>query len=71
MLTRAAIAPNNKKTYALESSPGVVLMYVQAGDGIDAERYVGRRVAVFGDPQTIPRLSKPLVVAQAIDPSGN
>lgn len=71
VLTRAAIAPGGKKTYALESSPGVVVMYVQAGDGIDAERYVKRRVAVYGTPASVPRLSRPLVVAQAIDPAGN
>lgn len=71
VLTRAAIAPGGKKTYALESSPGVVTMYVQAGDGIDPERYVNRRVAVYGTPANVPRLSKPLVVAMAIDPAGN
>ena len=57
----------DRKTYLLETAPGSVKGYVLAGPGVDLARYVGRRVSVFGVPQTRSGLSKPYIVATAVE----
>ena len=57
----------DRKTYLLETSPGVVKGYVLAGPGVDLARHVGKRVSVSGVPQTRGGLSKPYVVATAVE----
>src|SRR5262249_25850529 len=48
VLTKSALAVDGRKTYALESSPGVVRVYVVAAPGKDLDQYVNRRVDVYG-----------------------
>jgi len=67
-LRRSAITPNGKTAYALETSPGVVKWYVSAGAGVDLERWIGKRVEVYGTPAKIDGLSKPLATAVAVEP---
>jgi hypothetical protein len=47
----------------------VVKVYVMAGPGVELERLVGKRVDVYGPPQTKSGLSKPFVVATAVEPA--
>jgi hypothetical protein len=57
----------DRKTYALETAPGAVKVYVLAGPGVDLARYVKKRVVVTGAPQTRQGLSKPYIIATAIE----
>jgi hypothetical protein len=59
----------DRKTYALETNPGTVKVYVLAGPGVDLSRYVNKRVNVLGTPQTRPGLSKQYVVAMDVAPA--
>jgi hypothetical protein len=56
-----------RKTYALESSPGVVKLYVLAGPDLDLSKYVNKKVSVFGAPQSREGLRKQVVVATKVD----
>lgn len=67
-LRRSAITPNGKITYALETSPGIPKWYVNAGPGVDLERWIGKRVEVYGTPGKVDGLSKPLATAVAVEP---
>jgi hypothetical protein len=58
----------DKKTYRLETPPGVLKVYVLAGPNVDLSRYVGKRVSVFGVQQSRSGVSKPIVVATNVDP---
>lgn len=68
-LRRSVLTPDGtgKPAYALETSPGVVKVYVTAGSGVELEKLVGKRVDVYGAPQTKSGLSKPFVVATAVE----
>jgi uncharacterized protein YgiM (DUF1202 family) len=66
-LSRSALDIDGRKTYALESTPGVVVAYVVAGKGVDLERYAGRRVDVYGASGTRKDLSKPLIEATSAE----
>ena len=68
-LRRSVLTPDGtgKPAYALEASAGVVKVYVTAGAGVELEKFVGKRVDVYGAPQTKSGLSKPYVVATAIE----
>jgi hypothetical protein len=68
-LRRSSITPDgpNRPVYALETAPGVVKMYVSAAPGIDLEKYIGKRVDVYGSPTTRTGLSKPFTVATAVE----
>jgi len=66
-LVRSALAIDGRRTYALESSPGVVATYVVAGQGVDLEKFVNKKVEVFGLSSTRRDLSKPYVVATGIE----
>ncbi|QDU22095.1 SH3 domain-containing protein [Urbifossiella limnaea] len=69
MLTRSALALDGRRTYALESSPGVVRTYVVGGPGVDLDRYANRRVDVYGATLTRRDLSKPYIVATDVNPN--
>lgn len=63
MLIRSALTPDGRKAYALESSPGVVRAYVVAATGLDLDRFVNRRVDLYGSVSSRRDLSRPFVVA--------
>ncbi len=69
VLRRSAMTPDgpNRALYALETSPGVVKMYVTAGQGVELERYLGKRVDVYGTASTRTGLSKPYLVATSVE----
>lgn len=67
VLTRSALALDGRKTYALESSPGVVRVYVVAASGVDLEKYVNRRIDVYGATSTRRDLSRPYVIASSVE----
>lgn len=67
MLVRAGATVDGRKTYALESSPGIVRAYVVAGQGVELEKYEKRRVDVYGTITERRDLSRPLVVAIALE----
>lgn len=69
MLTRSALRLDGRMTYALESSPGVVRLYVVGGPGVDLERYANRRVDLFGATLTRRDISKPYIVATDVNPN--
>jgi uncharacterized protein YraI len=67
MLVRAGATVDGRKTYALESSPGIVRAYVVAAPAVELDQYVNRRVNVYGTSTDRRDLSRPLVVAAAIE----
>jgi hypothetical protein len=71
VIRRSVLTPDGtgKPAYALETAPGVVKAYVLGGDGVNMENYVGKRVEVYGEPQTRAGLSKPYVVASKVEPA--
>jgi hypothetical protein len=69
ILVRSALALDGRRTYALESSPGVPRLYVVPDKGMDLERYVNRKVDVFGTTYSRGGLSKPYVVATQVEPN--
>jgi hypothetical protein len=71
VIRRSVLTPDGtgKPAYALETAPGVVKAYVIGGDGVNMETYVGKRVEVYGEPQTRAGLSKPYVVASKVEPA--
>jgi hypothetical protein len=66
-LVRSALSLDGRRTYALESSPGIPIVYVVAGQGVDLEKFVNKRVEVFGVSNTRRDLSRPFVVATAVE----
>ena len=71
MLVKANIAIDGQQTYALETSPGNVLAYVVGASGLELERYKNRRIVVFGTRTDRRGVSKPVIVATAVDPNTN
>ncbi|QJW98543.1 SH3 domain-containing protein [Frigoriglobus tundricola] len=69
VLRRSPVTPDGtgKPCYALESAPGAPKAYVTAGPGVDLEKMLGKRVDVYGAPQTRNGLSRPYVVATAVE----
>lgn len=67
-LVRSAIALDGRKTYALETHPGVPLVYVVPGAAGDLDRYVNSMVQVYGTAQSRRGLSYPYVAAVAVSP---
>jgi hypothetical protein len=68
-LVRSALAIDGRRTYSLESSPGVTRVYVVPAKDVDLERYVNRRVDVYGITYTRRELSKPYVVVTQVEPN--
>jgi hypothetical protein len=68
-LVRSAIALDGRKTYALESQPGVVMAYVVAPPGVDLDRYLNTTIRAYGAVQTRRGLSYPLLTAITVEPA--
>jgi hypothetical protein len=68
-LTRSALALDGRRTYALETAPGVVRTYVVGGAGVDLERYANRRVDLYGTTHTRRDLSKPYILVTDVNPN--
>lgn len=66
-LTRSALALDRRRTYALEITPGTTALYVVPGQGVDLERFVGKKVVVYGVSASRSDLSKPFVVATGVE----
>ncbi|MDY3559943.1 SH3 domain-containing protein [Gemmata sp. JC673] len=69
-LRRSNMTPDgpNRQLYMLETPQGVVELYVAAGAGVDLNRYLGRRVNVYGTPTSRTGLQKPYLVATEAEP---
>jgi hypothetical protein len=66
-LLRSALAPEGRQTYVLTSSTGETLRYIFASPGADLEKYVGKRVDVYGVSGTYQGLRKPYTVATRVE----
>jgi len=66
-LTRTVLDIDGRKTFALEDSMGIRVAYVVAGQGVDLERYLNKRVDVYGSSTTRKDVSKPVVVASSAE----
>ncbi len=66
-LTRSVLDIDGRKTFALEDSMGQRLAYVVAGQGVDLERYLNKRIDVYGTSTTRKDVSKPVVVASSVE----
>ncbi len=66
-LSSSVLDVDGRKTYVLDSSPGVPLVYVVAAAGVDLERYKGKQVNIYGTTSTRKDLSKPLAVATSAE----
>jgi hypothetical protein len=66
-LTRTSVVLDGRKTYALEANPGEIVLYVTPAAGVDLDRYVGRKVDLYGTTLTRRDLSKPYVVVSAVE----
>jgi hypothetical protein len=65
-LVKTYIVSYGQTLYALESNPGVLVVYVAAGPNVDLEGSVNHRVRVHGSLTSRRDLSKPYVVATDI-----
>ena len=69
-LVKSSLTPvEGRLGYALESSPGVTMLYVVPAPGVDLTRYVGKRVDIQGISYTRPGMTKPYVVATVAEPA--
>lgn len=68
-MVRSALAIDGRKTYALETSPGITVMYVVAGPGVDLDKYANKKVDVYGTKYERREITKPYVVATGVDPA--
>jgi hypothetical protein len=66
-LARSALAPEGRRTYVLTSARGDTLWYVVAGPGVDLEKYLGKRIDVYGTSGTYRDLSKPYMTASRVE----
>jgi hypothetical protein len=66
-LVRSQIGLDGLQTYRLEDNSGNASLYVVPAPGVALERYVGKRVDVSGVVHTRQGLSKPYIVATAIE----
>ncbi len=67
-LSHSPLWVDSKVTYVVESSPGVPTAFVVAGPGVDLERFLNRRIDVYGATSQHRNLSKPLVTATSAEP---
>jgi hypothetical protein len=65
-LVQAAVVLDGRTTYALETAPGVLQLYVVAAPGTDLTPYKNRRVNVLGTTHTHPNTTKPYVLATEV-----
>jgi len=66
-LVRSNIGLDGRTTYRLEDERGNAIMYAVPAQGVDLERYIGKRVEVTGVVHTRQGLSKPYIVTTAIE----
>ena len=66
-LVRSQIGLDGRQTYRLEDNAGNAAIYVVPAAGVDLERNVGKKVDVTGVVHTRQGLSKPYIVATAIE----
>jgi hypothetical protein len=66
-LVRSRIDLDGRTTYRLEDERGDAAVYVVPAPGVDLERHVGRRVDVTGVQHARQGLSKPYIVATAVE----
>jgi hypothetical protein len=67
-LVRSNIGLDGRTTYRLEDERGNAVMYAVPAQGVDLERYIGKRVDLTGVVHTRQGLSKPYIVTTAIEP---
>jgi hypothetical protein len=67
-LVRSNIGIDGRTTYRLEDERGNAVMYVVPAQGVELERYIGKRVDVSGVVHSRQGLSKPYIVATALEP---
>jgi hypothetical protein len=70
-LRRTVVTPDGtgRPAFALETAPGVVKVYVVAGADVDLRKWDGKKVDVYGVQQPSRGLSRPYVVATAVEPA--
>jgi hypothetical protein len=69
-LVRSAVVLDGRRTYGLDPGPdGSPRVYVVPAKEVDLERYVNRKVDVFGTTYTRRELSKPYVVVTQVEPN--
>jgi hypothetical protein len=70
-LRRTVVTPDGtgRPAFALETAPGVVKVYVIAGPDMDLKKLEGKKVDVYGAQQPSRGLTKPYVVATAVEPA--
>jgi hypothetical protein len=67
-LVRSALTlEKDRQTYALEVSPGMPVVYVIAGPGVELDRWANKKVDVYGASYTRRGLTKPYVVATSVE----
>jgi hypothetical protein len=67
-LVRSNIGIDGRVTYRLEDDRGNAVLYVVPSQGVELERFIGKRVDVTGVVHTRQGLSKPYLVATGIEP---
>jgi len=68
-LVRSSLALDGRRTYAVETSPGVVRMYAVGAPGVDLDRYANRKIDLYGSSHTRKDLTKPYVIVTEVDPN--
>jgi hypothetical protein len=66
-LSRSSLALDGRRTYSLDGPGGVAIVYVVPGQGIDLEKYVGKKVDLYGLIAPYRGISKPYVVATGVE----
>lgn len=68
-LRQTVVTPDGtgRPAYALESSPGVVKVYVIAGPDVDLRKWNNKKVEVYGVEKPSRGLTKPYVVATTVE----
>jgi hypothetical protein len=66
-LSYSALWIDGQRTYAVEGTPGVTQVYVVAGTGVDLDRYINKRVDIYGSSSTRKDVSKPVIVASGAE----
>jgi hypothetical protein len=67
-LVRSNIGIDGRVTYRLEDDRGNAVLYVVPSQGVELERFIGKRVDVTGVVHSRQGLSKPYMVATGIEP---
>jgi hypothetical protein len=66
-LLRSSIVIDGRTTFRLEDNRGDAMVYVVPAQGVDLERYVGKRIDVTGVVHSRQGLSKPYIVATSVE----